>query len=204
VTPRLLAPIFAIVWILAILPPQLLDWSGRSGTPSWVLFLYDKLGYAGLLERLEGVDTYVLFGAGVIPAALLVWWSLHPALREFGWSGKALSWGWFALAPVILVSYLATPEDSPIHVLWGAEAPWFLLLFAWAILAASIAPRGIGIPSWVRISVGLTLVFGAVGTILATYYPHGTIMGIAVQAILLARWQPSASSPQGAQNPAQL
>ena len=185
---RLVAALAAIVWILAILPPQLLEWSGRSGTPAWVLFLYDSLGYASLERALGSVDPYVLFGAGVVPAMLLVWWSLRPALRGLGWSGTALSWGWFALAPVTALSYLSAPEDSPLHVVWGAEGFWLLLLFAWAVLVAIVAPRGQGIPLWLRISVGLTVLFGVLGTLLATYYPHGTMLGIAAQAVVLARW----------------
>jgi len=183
-----LTPVLAIVWTLALLPPQLLEWSGRAGAPAWALWMFDHLGYASLMRMLEGLDTYVLFGAPVAVSVLLVWWSLRPALSALGWSGRALAWGWFGLAPVTVTSYLVGDGEGPLRFLWGAEAPWCLLLFVWAVVVALVAPRDRGVPRSVRLLVGLTAVFGAAGTILATYYPHGTVVGIAVQAMLIARW----------------
>lgn len=192
----------SVLWALFVLPPQVLEWSGRGGAADWVVAMYDGLGYRGLVRqlRLAGLDdVYLIFGAAIVPSIVLVWWATRPALRALGWSGRALSWGWLAFAPFVALSYLNHPADAPLHLLWGAEAFVLLALFAWSIVVAIIAPRGAGIPLWVRVLVGGTALFGVGGTLLAGYWPHGTMLGIGALAIALALWRPV---PAGERAPA--
>lgn len=185
-TNRAIAAAVAALWSLLLLPPQLHDWSGADA-PGWSRWAFENLGWARLVESLgEGVDTYVLFGAGVAPAAVLLWWALHPSLARLGRTGRALSAGWFLLPGMIVLSYSVGDESHPLHVLWGVDGPWMLLLSAFALLVA-LVPRTRAVPGRLRLLVGLTIVFAVVGTVLFTYYPHGTIIGFAVQALLLTR-----------------
>lgn len=190
---RVTAGILSIVWAAAILPPQVLDWAGRGGSVWWAVAMYDGLGYRSLVRGLASVglgDTYLVFGVAIVPTMLLVWWATRPALLALGWSGAVLSWGWFGLAPVTAISYLNHADDAPLRAIWGAEGFWLMALFLWGIVVAIVAPRRRGIPVWVRIVVGATVLFGIGGTLLGGYYPHGTMIGIGVQAVILALWAP--------------
>src|SRR5690606_17736393 len=80
-TARVAAGVLAVLWTLFVLPPQVLDWSGRRGTFRWVVTQYDALGYL----RLEGWladrgldDTYIVFGVAIVLSILLTWWAMRP------------------------------------------------------------------------------------------------------------------------------
>lgn len=110
-------------------------------------------------------------------------------LVAMGVPGRVLAWAWLALAPVVALSYLNHPPSAPLHLLRGAEAFWFLAIFAWSPIAALMARRR-GLPRRVLVLVALTGVVGVLSTVVAGYWPHSTMLGIGLEAALLARWYP--------------
>lgn len=191
-TARVAAGVLGVLWTLFVLPPQVLDWSGRRGTFRWVVTQYDALGYL----RLEGWladrgldDTYMVFGVAIVLSILLTWWAMRPAHLALGVPGRVLDLAWLALVPLVTISYLSYRPEAPLHALWGTEAFLMLAIVAWSPVAALLARRR-GLPRRVLWLVGLTGVVMVLSTLLAGYWPHSTMIGVGVEAVLLALWYP--------------
>ncbi len=93
------------------------------------------------------------------------------------------------LGAVTVLSYLNHPTDAPMHALWGAEG---IALFARASgrWFAGAAPRAAGVPVWERALIGSTLAVMLLATSAFGYWPHGTLIGLAAEAAVLAAWAP--------------
>lgn len=134
-------------WALVSLPLTAADW----GAP-WV----------GQLSRIDpwrsvraAVDEpYILFGALAGLSFLAIGLALLPSLWRGGWGGRVLAALVLAGAVVTPASYLSTPEESPLHALWGSEGP-LLVLVGLAGIAAAFTARGW--PTWLRVLLGATL-----------------------------------------------
>ncbi len=185
---RVAAGIAAALWSLFVLPPQVVEWMGPGGAPEWLRVMDLWPGYRAIEDAFAGIgvrDDYALWGVAIVPAMLLAWWAMDRTLRSFGGAGLALSLVWLAVAPVTAVSYLNHADDSPVRLLWGAEAFVLIGAFLLAIIVA-FTGRGRPIRRVTRVLVGCTVVFGVAATLVAGYYPHGTYLGIGVLAALLA------------------
>lgn len=167
---------------------QVVEWSG-SGAPAWAAridaglpvygWIRDAAAWAGIH------DGYELFGAAVFPSFLLIWFSLQATTRLLGRAGAVLSWLTLAGAPVVVGSYLAHDEAAPIRYVWGAE--FFLLVaIGLAALAAGLAAWPTLRPRWRAVLVASTPLILVVATLALTYYPHGSLVGIGVEAGMLA------------------
>ena len=102
-----------------------------------------------------------------------------------------LDWLVLISAAVTLLSYLNHSTDAPLHVLWGAEALALLAICLWAMIVALVAPRGVP-PVWERLVLAATLPIVVGATILFTYWPHGSLIGLGIEAAVLAAWAPRA------------
>lgn len=179
------------VWALFLLPPQLVEWGDA---PAWAEALNDSPFYRGvdaLRETLGLHDAYVASGSAIALSVVLVWWATGPSLRWLGWSGHVFSWVLLSLAPVTVLSYASYKETSPLHALWGAEALVLIALGVVGIVVA-IVTRAPGVRPWLRVLIGATVLIEAVFTVLFTYYPHGTLIGLALQAGVMGAFAPRA------------
>ena len=103
------------LWALAILPFPATEF----GVPLWTwVFRYRPYFWA----REQVHDPYIVFGALSALAFLAIGLALLPDLRRAGWGGAVMAWLIIAGAPVTAISYLNTPNEAPLHVMWGAEA----------------------------------------------------------------------------------
>lgn len=181
----------AAVWAFVLLPPQQHAWSGAYAMPRWLFVLNELPPYDAVRRWLVAVgqpDFYLAFGAAASVSFALIWLATGPAFAALGWSGRVLGWLMLAGAPVTLLSYLNNPDAGPLRWLWGAEAFVLLAIGGWAIVVAIIAPRGAGIPVWERVLIGATLPVIVVSTLLLTYWPHGSLVGLGLEAAALAAW----------------
>jgi hypothetical protein len=205
---RAVAVVLALVaaaWAFVLLPPQQLAWSGAYAMPRW-LFELDRLPvYAGVrawLTSLGATDFYLVFGAAASVSFALIWFATGPAFAVLGWSGRVLGGLVLAGAVVTLLSYLNHSESAPVHWLWGVEALVLVAIGLWAIVVAVAAPRRAGVPSWERILLAATLPLLVGATALLSYYPHGSLVGLGLEAAVLAGWgaraDATASAPTGA------
>ena len=94
-----------------------------------------------------------------------------------------------------ILSYLGTPTESPLHLLWGAEGYWLIFIGVAGITAAITAGRAW--PVWTRVLLGLTIVVLAAGTVALAYYPHGSLVALAIEAVALILAAPRAHASQG-------
>lgn len=182
------------VWALFLLPPQVAVWSG-AGAPGWLLRLDALAFYEGLRGALHGVgltDDYLVFGAAATLSFALLWWGTGPALARLGWRGRLVSALLLVTGLLTLLSYLNHPSDAPLHFLWGAEAFGLIAVGVVGAIAA-FAPRRTRIPIWERILLALTLPIEFAATALLSYYPHGTLVGLAVVGTVLAGYAPRAA-----------
>jgi hypothetical protein len=186
-----LLALLAAAWAFVLLPPQQHAFSGAYAMPRW-LFELDRMsvydGVRGWLASLGQTDHYLVFGAAASVSFLLIWLASGPAFAALGWAGRVLGALVLAGAPVTLLSYLNHPDAGPLRWIWGAEAFVLLAIGAWAVVAAVAAPRGAGIPAWERALLGLTLLVMVGATLLLSYWPHGTLVGLGVEAGALAAW----------------
>lgn len=186
-----IAALAAALWSFVLLPPQQHAFSGAYAMPKW-LFDLDRLPvYDAARDWLVSVglpDFYIAFGAAASVSFILVWFAAGPPLAGLGWSGRVLSWLILAGAPITVLSYLSTPTTAPTHWLWGAEGPLLVLIGLWAIVVAFAAPRRSGVRVWERLLVGFTLPILAGATLLLSYWPHGTLVGLGLEAAALAAW----------------
>lgn len=195
VPARITAAVLSILWALFVLPPQVLDWSGRAGAPAWVTAMYDGLGYRGIGRWLAGIglgDSYLVWGVAIVGSILLAWWAMRPASASLGWSGRVLDWGWIAFAVATVLGYLNWPEDAPLHALWGADGILLAAVLLWAVAAAILGREA---STRIRVLTGLTPAFGVAGTLIAGYWPHSTMLGIGALAVLLALRRPAPAGP---------
>lgn len=191
---RAVAVVLALVaaaWAFVLLPPQQLAWSGAYAMPRW-LFDLDRLPvYAAVrawLASLGATDFYLVFGAAASVSFALVWFATGPASAALGWSGRVLGGLVLAGAVVTLLSYLNHAEGAPVHWLWGVEALVLVAIGLWAVVVAIAAPRRVGIPLWERILLAATLPVLVGATALLSYYPHGSLVGLGLEAAALAGW----------------
>jgi hypothetical protein len=185
------AAVLGALWAFVLLPPQLTAWSGH-GAPGWSNALDALPVYDGVRLTLAAAgvdDLYAVFGAAASVSFVLIWWATGPTFARLGWNGRVLGWLVLCSAPITALSYLNHPTDAPFHALWGSEGFALLLTGLWAVFAGA-APRASGIPAWERVLVGSTLVVMVVATLGFGYWPHGTLIGFAAEAAVLAARAP--------------
>ncbi|MGC5224737.1 hypothetical protein ACPW96_19400 [Micromonospora sp. DT81.3] len=176
-------------WALFLLPLQLLAWYDA---PEWATALDRSAFYRGVHEFVAGLglrDDYLVFGSAISVSMVLLWWSTGPVMAWLGWSGRVFSAMLLLLAPLAFLSYLNRADSAPLRVLWGSEALGLMVLGVAGILTAVVtrAPR---VKSWQRILLAATLPIELAFTLLFGYWPHGTVVGLALQACLLAAFAP--------------
>lgn len=183
----------AAAWAFFLLPPQQAIWSGAA-MPAWLAVLDDQPVYGGIrlwLRSMELHDHYLVFGAAASVSFVLIWFATGPTFIALGWSGRVLGGLILAGAPITLLSYLNHTTDAPWHMLWGTEAVILLAICLWAMLVAIVAPREVT-PTWERLVLAATLPVVVGATILLTYWPHGSLVGLGLEAAALAVWAPRA------------
>jgi len=182
----------AAAWAFFLLPPQQAVWSGVY-IPRWLGVLDGLPVYDGIRSWLHAAglhDFYLVFGAAASVSFVLVWLATGPAFAALGRSGRVLGWLVLAGGVVSLLSYLNHPVGAPLHAVWGGELLVLVAIGAWAAATAALAPRGMGIPGWERWLLAATLPILATSTALLTYWPHGSLVGLALEAAVLAAWAP--------------
>lgn len=137
-------------------------------------------------------DPYIVYGALNAIAYLAIGLALLPSLARAGWGGRLFAWILLAGAPITALSYLGTPESSPLHVLWGAEG-YQLVLLGVAGIPAAITARGW--PVWSRVLLGATIVVLVLGLLAFGYYPNGPLIALAIAAAVLIGAAPARPAP---------
>jgi hypothetical protein len=176
-------------WALFLLPPQLLAWYEA---PAWAIALNQTDFYRGVHRLVYGMgvyDDYLVFGAAISLSIALLWWSTGPVMAWMGWSGRLFSAILLLLAPLTFLSYLNHADDAPLHALWGSEGIGLIVLGVAGIVVAATT-RAPGIRAWQRVLLAATLPVEIAFTLLFTYWPHGTVIGLALQACALAAYAP--------------
>ena len=185
--------LLAAVWAFVVLPPPQAAWSGAD-SPPWLAALDSQPVYDGIRLWLASMglhDFYLVFGAAASVSFLLLWFATGPTFIALGWSGRVLSLLLLAAAPLTMLSYLNHATDAPMRVLWGAEGVALLAICLWAMVVALAAPRDVA-PVWERLVLAATLPVVVGATILLTYWPHGSLVGLGLEAAALAAWAPRA------------
>ncbi|HET6673502.1 MAG TPA: hypothetical protein VFG92_09015 [Agromyces sp.] len=188
------AAVLAALWAFVLLPPQHAVWSGAD-SPPWIAAIDALPIYRELRQWLSSIgldDFYLTFGAAASVSFILIWYATGPTFAVLGWSGRVLGWLVLLSAPITFLSYLNHPTDAPLHWLWGAEAFALLLIGLWAVVAA-VAPRTSAIPVWETALLAATLPIVFMATIAFGYWPHGSLIGLGVEASVLAAWAPRPS-----------
>lgn len=183
--------LIAAAWAFILLPPQQHAFSGAYAMPAWLFALNRMSPYDTVREWLVAngqSDFYLVFGAAASASFLLIWLATGPAFAALGRSGRVLGWLVLAGAPVTLLSYLNHPSDAPLRFLWGAEAFVLIAIGLWSLVVAFAAPRGAGVPRWERVLLAATLPVLVLATLALSYYPHGTLVGLGLEAAVLAGW----------------
>lgn len=172
------------LWAALLLPLPATVW----GVTQWA-WLFDQPMY--VWARQWAADPYITFGALSSLSFLAVGAALFPDLRRARWGGIVMAWLIILGAPLTALSYLNTAVAAPLHFLWGWEAYALLGVGVSGIAAAATAgPRwGIG----VRTVLGMTFLILVVGTIALGYWPHGSLVVLALEAIGVI-----AAAPRGA------
>lgn len=150
------------------------------GSLQWV-WVFDYPVYVA--ARQWASNPYEVFGALAAFAFLAIGLALFPDLRRAGWAGIAMVWLIIVGAPLTAVSYVNASASAPLHVVWGGE--FFVLV---AIGLSGIGAALTAGPRWrmaVRILLGMTLVVLALGTLVFGYWPHGSLVLLAVEAIVI-------------------
>lgn len=167
---------FGGLWALFILPLVAAGWGWR-----WL----DQLARTGLYRTLAdwAEDPYILYGCLGALSFLAIGLALLPDMRRAGAGGRLFAWLIITGAVVTTLSYLGTPRESPLHLLWGAEGFWLIFIGVAGITAAVTAGRAW--PTWTRVLMGLSLLVLAAGTLGLSYYPHGSLVALAIEAVVL-------------------
>jgi hypothetical protein len=176
-------------WALLTLPLTAPEWSWP-----WVAAVSGLEPFRSLLGAVEA--PYIVVGALAGLSFLAIGLALLPDLRRAGWGGTAMAWAILAGAVVSPVSYLSTPEESPLHMLWGSEGP---LLVVIGLLGVPAAITARGWTRGARTLLALTLVVLVAGVFAFAYYPHGCLITLAVEAAVLIAVAPRASAPPRAE-----
>jgi hypothetical protein len=176
-------------WALFLLPPQLLAWYDA---PEWAIALDRSAFYRGVHQFVAGLglrDDYLVFGSAISVSMVLLWWSTGPVMAWLGWSGRLFSAILLLLAPLAFLSYLNHADSAPLRPLWGSEGIALMVLGVDGIVAAVFtrAPR---VRTWQRVLLAATLPIEVAFTLLLAYWPHGTVVGLALQACVLAAFAP--------------
>ena len=162
------------LWAAVTLPLTATAW----GVTQWV-WVFDYSAY--VWARQWASDPYIVFGALACISFLTIGIALLPDLRRARWGGIVMAWLVIAGAPITALSYLNTPEAAPLHFLWGGE--FYILV---AVSASGVAAAASAGPRWrigVRSILGLTLLILLVGTLALGYWPHGTLVALAIESI---------------------
>lgn len=182
---RSLLAALGAVWAAFLLPPQLVDWD-KGGAPGWARSIAASPVYGwwnGLGESL-GIEPYVWTGVWVAPTYFLIAYALWPVASRAGAWGKALVWATVAGGVSTMISYPAGGWPEPWNALWGVEAVFLLAMAVIGLIAGVIAiRRGTGTVGWMLAGAPLVIV---ASTILFTYYPHGTLIGLGLHVAVLA------------------
>lgn len=173
------------VWSLLTLPLVAATWSG-----GWVAELSRTPPYRAIAALVD--DPYIVFGTLGFLSFLAIGLALLPDLRRAGWGGTTMVALVLAGAVVTVLSYLGTPDESPLHPLWGAEGYLLLGVGAAGIAAAITAGRGWRI--WTRVLLGATILVLAAGMLAFGYYPHGSLIVFGVEAAALVLGAPRAGT----------
>lgn len=188
----------AALWAFFLLPPQQAVWSGSGALPEWLMVLERLPVYDGIRLQLQSIgqaDLYLVFGSAVSLSFVLLWFATGPVLATLGAPGRALGALLLLGAPITALSYLNHAEDAPLHALWGAEAFLLIGIGIWAFVAALIAGRRAEVPRWERLLLGMTLPILVASTVVLTYWPHGTLVGLGIEVCAIAAWGPRADAP---------
>ena len=164
------------LWALLILPFPATEF----GVPLWS-WVFRFRPYFWAREAVH--DPYIVFGALAALSFVSIGVALLPDLRRAGWGGTVMGWLILAGAPVTALSYLNTATDAPLHFLWGAEAFVLVAVGIAGILAAVTA--GSRWRGWVRLLLGLTLPLLVVATLATGYWPHGPLVALGVDAVVI-------------------
>lgn len=154
---------------------------GASSTRRW----QDQVSQTPLYQALAewAGDPYVVFGCLGAFSFLAIGLALLPDMRRAGVGGRLFAWLIIVGAVVTVISYLGTPVDSPLHPLWGAEGYWLILVGLASIVATFTA--GCTWRTWTRILLGLSLPVLVAGTVTLQYYPHGSLVALALESVAL-------------------
>ncbi|WP_169581564.1 MULTISPECIES: hypothetical protein [Microbacterium] len=174
------------LWALAILPFP----ASEFGVP-WYDWVFRYRAYFWAREAVH--DPYIVFGALAAISFLVIGLAVLPDLRRTGWGGTAMAWLIISGAPVTALSYVNTPKDAPLHFLWGAEAFVLIAVGLAGIVAAITA--GSRWRLWVRIMLGLTLPLMVAGTLATGYWPHGPLMVLGIEAVVIILAAPRDAAP---------
>lgn len=150
------------------------------GFTQWV-WVFDYSVYVE--ARQWAGNPYVVFGALASLSFLTIGIALLPDLRRARWGGAVMAWLIIAGAPVTALSYLNASDRAPLHFVWGWE---FIVLVAVGVSGfAAAVSAGRWWAIGVRILLGMTLVILAVGTLALGYWPHGSLVFLALEAIAI-------------------
>lgn len=174
------------LWALLILPFP----AAEFGVP-WYDWVFHYRVYFWAREAVH--DPYIVFGALAAISFLMIGLAVLPDLRRAGWGGTTMAWLIIAGTPVTALSYLNTPKEAPLHFLWGAEG-FVLIAVGLAGIAAAIT-AGSRWRLWVRIVLGLTLPLLVAGTLATGYWPHGPLIVLGIEAIVIILAAPRDVAP---------
>ncbi|WP_019181976.1 hypothetical protein [Microbacterium yannicii] len=166
-------------WALATVPLPLTVWN--PGSWLWFDDILDIPAYAAAAEWAG--DPYIVFGALAGLSFLAIGLAFLPDLRRAGWGGKVMGWLIVTGAPLTVVSYINTRTDAPLHFLWGAEGYVLLAIGLSGLLAAFTAGNRWG--SGTKTLLGLTLLFLILGMVTFGYYPHGSLVALGLEAVVV-------------------
>ncbi|MET0781143.1 MAG: hypothetical protein ABWZ16_06465 [Microbacterium sp.] len=155
------------------------------GSAQWV-WVFDYPVYVE--ARQWAGNPYAVFGALVSLSFLTIGIALAPDLRRARWGGLAMAVLIMIGAPVTALSYLNSSERAPLHFTWGWEFYVLVAVGLSGIAAAATAGR-----RWrvgVRVLLGMTLLILIAGTLLLGYWPHGSLVFLAVEAIVIIATAP--------------
>jgi hypothetical protein len=155
------------------------------GSAQWV-WVFDYPVYVE--ARQWAGNPYAVFGALVSLSFLTIGIALAPDLRRARWGGLAMALLIMIGAPITALSYLNSSERAPLHFTWGWEFYVLVAVGLSGIAAAATAGR-----RWrvgVRVLLGMTLLILVAGTLLLGYWPHGSLVFLAVEAIVIIAFAP--------------
>ncbi|MCU1576980.1 MAG: hypothetical protein JWP70_1684 [Leifsonia sp.] len=195
---RIGAALLGSAWAAFLLPPQSVAWSGVDA-PGWIRTLsfwpvYDQIKVVML--RFGTTDVYMVFGTAASLSFLLIGLALYAPLRRTRRIlATLLAWAVLAGAPITFLSYLNHDTTAPLRFMWGWEG---LLLTAIGVLATILAfalGGRSGWPLWLRIMLGSTPVLIVLSVFVLSYWPHGPLVVLGIEAALIAAYAPDQRTP---------